>query len=160
MSLQEELLAQAQGPIEEMAGKVKDRIVEQFGEWVEAQDREKFEARVKEAASYRVKALMSKEREEAEKWAKASATAVASIETLALRAEVIADAKAASLLMETINMVLDTLQGIAGGLLKTVVTGAVSGAITGLTGGAGGPLLGGIAEAAGTFLGDAVSGGD
>lgn len=144
---QKELIASAKPQLEKMASNICDDFMKRFGEQIESSHQDRIKERMAAALEAQTKALIAMTDEEAEQWAEVSADAVRSIETLALGATIIADAKAASFLKETAAAIVDTFAGVAAGIIELVVGAAISG----VTGGAV-PLIGGLAKAAGKFL--------
>ena len=144
----------AEPKLVEAADKIRVNFMTKFGEFVEASHKDKLEDLFKGAADAKLKALLETDPNKARQWAQVSESKVRAMETLGLGAQVVADAKAASFLMETVNLVLDTLGDIAMAIIKGVTAGLVSGAINALTGGAAGAVGGGIAGAVDSFLGD------
>ena len=151
--IQDKVIEIAKPRLEELAGQVQTNFFKRWGEFVESAHREDLESRFKSAAEAKLNALTASSTDEARQWAETYATTIRSIETLGLSAKVVADAKAASFWAEAIDAALETLGGVAAGILQTVVTSVVSGAISGITGGSGDAVIGGLADAGGGFLG-------
>jgi hypothetical protein len=131
---------------------LKGQFLKAFGELKDAVHKDKIEKIFKEAAQTKIKAIMAKTPEEQRTLARVYELKVMVIETYVLSAKIVADAKAASLFKEMMKQVLDTLGVVAMNILKTVVTGLISGAIAGLTGGAGGPLAAAAVSAVGAVI--------
>ena len=159
--LKEQVIAIAEPKLVEAADRIRGNFMTKFGEFVEAAHKDELEDLFKGAADAKVKCLVQTDPEKARQWAQVYESKVRAMETLGLGAKVVADAKAASFLMETVNLVLDTLEDIAISIIKGVTAGLVSGAINALTGGAAGAVGKGIAGAVDSFLdaaGDAATG--
>jgi hypothetical protein len=123
---------------------------------VESAHRAKLEKLIEEAAQAKLKAIAALDEKKAKEWEDIARTKLDSIQTLGLAVKITGSAKAHSFLKEAASQILDTLAGVAAGVLKTVIAGLVQGAISGLTGGAAPAIGGGVASVAGSFLGAAV----
>lgn len=124
----------AEPALKAMVDDLKSQFVEALGEIKGAAHREAIETIFKEAASVKLKAFTEKDQEEQRRLARIYELKVRTIETYVLSANIVADAKAASLVREMLKSVLDTLGSVALAVLKTMVEGFVSGAITGVLG--------------------------
>lgn len=154
--LNEQIIAIAEPKLVEAAERIRGNFMTKFGEFVESSHKDKLEELFKDAADAKIKCLMQTDTNLARQWAQVYESKVRAMETLGLGSKVVADAKAASFLMETVHLVLDTLGDIAMSIIKGVTAGLVSGAINALTGGAAGAIGGSLASAAGSFLDSAV----
>jgi hypothetical protein len=123
-----------------VADDLKAQFMQSLGEIKDAVHRDKIESIFKEAAEVKLKAFVAKDQDEQRRLARVYELKVLSIETYVLASKIVADAKAASLVKEMLKSILDALGSVALAVLKTVVEGVVSGAITSITGGAGGDV--------------------
>lgn len=142
----------AEPALQQTVTELKGQFLRSFGSVLEAVHKDKIEQIFVEAAQTKIKAFTAKTPEDQRVYAHAYEVKVKTIETYMLSAKIVADARAASLFKEMLSQVLDTLGVVSMNIIKTVATGLISGAITGLTGGAGGP----IAAAAVTAIGAAL----
>jgi len=127
---------------------------DRFSKFVDAGDLDRFKELTQEALDNEQKALLTENADHARQYAQAAKSNIRSIETLTLAAEVAKDAQTASMLMEAFDAVLSTFKGMAGGVLKIVVSGGVKGAGGSLGGGGGDigdSLKGGLSEFGGLF---------
>jgi len=153
-SIQDQVVALAKPQLEALVEKTKSNFMEAFGDFVESSHKDRLEKLIKEAAEAKLKAITTSDSVKSKEWEDIARTKLDSIQTLGLAVKIVGAAKAHSFLKEAAKQVLDTLAGVAAGVLKAIVAGLVQGAITGLTGGAAPIIGGGIASVAGTFLGD------
>ena len=93
---------------------------------------------LKQGASFKFKAITADTPDLARDYAEAVETSVRRVKTILLAEQLVAEESVAALVSSLWGTALDGLATIAKGLLTTVVTGVVQGAIKGLTGGGGG----------------------
>jgi len=99
--------------------------------------KDKVQAILKQGAKFKFKALTAEDPEQAREYAEAVETSVRRVKTILLAEQIVAEETIAALVSNLWSKALDGLATIAKGLLTTVVTGIVQGAIKGLTGGGG-----------------------
>ena len=92
---------------------------------------------LKQGAKFKFKALTAEDSEQAREYAEAVETSIRRVKTILLAEQIVAEESIAALVSNLWSKALDGLATIAKGLLTTVVTGIVQGAIKGLTGGGG-----------------------
>lgn len=153
-SIQDQVVALAKPQLEKLVEKTKANFMEAFGDFVESSHKDRLEKLIKEAAEAKLKAIAESDSAKSKMWEDVANTKLDSIQTLGLAVKIVGAAKAHSFLKEAAKQVLDTLAGVAAGVLKAVVAGLVQGVVTGLTGGAAPAIGGGIASVAGSFLGE------
>jgi hypothetical protein len=147
-SIDAQVRALAEPKIMEAADRARAAFMAQFGDFVEAAHKDELEEKFRKAGECKIKALLAEDRATAEQYAEAAELHMKAIETLGIGAKIVAQAKSASVIRETANIILDTLGDVALAVIKTIASGLVSGVIQGLVGGEGG-----VAGEAGTFPG-------
>ena len=99
---------------------------------------DKVKAILKEGARFKWKALTATNTDTARNYAEAVETSVRRVKTILISERIVAEEATAALVSDLWGKALDGLVSIAKGLLTTIATGLVQGAIKGLAGGEGG----------------------
>lgn len=124
--------------LEEMAGGLADQFLAGMKDVLDdasAATKAKVEGILQEGARFKWKAMTADDQETARQYAEAVETSIRRVKTLLIAERIVAEESVAAVLSNLWEKSLDGFVSVAKGLLATVASGLVQGAIKGLTGG-------------------------
>jgi len=120
-SVQDAILAQLEG----LVVSTRDRFLTDVKDYIEGARKEKLLGIMDEIAGFRLRATMSVDKADVDKWLEAEKTAVRRLKTVAAAERVVATDKAAGLFAATWKSVVSTLAEVG----KIAISAAVSGLV-------------------------------
>lgn len=148
----EDLKAAAKPELEKRAEELRGVFLKNVDDFVDSSRVHILDDLLKKAAQYEIEAVMSSDVDTARQYAEAAEDVLRQVSVVLVAEKVVAEKAIAAMIEAAALSVWEGFKSVAAGLLGV----AIKGVATGLLGPAGGV----IADAAGSFLGDAVGGGD
>jgi hypothetical protein len=146
-----DLKAAAKPELEKRAADLQTTFLTNVEEFVDADKVHVLKDLLAKAAQYEIDAVMSDDKDEARQYAEAAEDVLRQVSVRLVAEKVVAEKQVAAMIQAAALSVWEGFKSVATGLLGVAIKGAITGLIPG--GGA-------IADAAGSFLEDAISGDD
>lgn len=147
-----DLKAFAKPELEQRAEELRKTFMKQIDDFVDSSRASKLDDLLKKAADYEVQAVLESDRAKAEQLAEAAEDVLRQIKLVLIAERIVASQELASMIETAAISVWDGFKTVAVSLLSVAAKAAISGAL--------GPAGGAIANAAGSFLDDALGVGD
>jgi hypothetical protein len=147
-----DLKAAAKPELEKRAQELRATFLKNVDDFVDSSRVKVLDDLMAKAAKYEIEAVMASDPDTARQYATAAEDVLRQVSVILVTEKVVAEKKIAAMIQAAALSVWEGFKSVATGLLGV----AIKGALTGLLGPAGGA----VADAAGTFLGQAVGGGN
>lgn len=135
----EQVLAIGQPKLEELGNALLARLIDQSGDYLDSAKARSpaIMSAMRDAKTFKLKALTSRDAGEAREWAAAVTTAIRRVKVLVKAEAVVVSDEAAEWFAYALAQALEVLADVGKTLLREVASGLISGALAGLTGGDG-----------------------
>lgn len=147
-----DLKAAAKPELEKRAQELRAQFLKNVDEFVDASRIKVLDDLMAKAAKYEVEAITAKDQNIARQYATAAEDVLRQVSVILVTEKVVAEKRTAALIQAAALSVWEGFKSVATAMLGVAIKGAMTGLL--------GPAGGAIAETAGTFLGQAVGGGD
>lgn len=145
-----DLKAAAKPELEKRAEELRASFLKNVDDFVDSSRIHFLDDLLKKAAEYEIQAVMESDRNRADQYATAAEDVLRQVSVVLVAEKVVAEKTIAAMIEKAALSVWEGFKSVAVGILGVAVKGALSGLL--------GPAGGAIADAAGSFLGDAVDG--
>lgn len=146
-----DIKAAAEPELRKRAEDLRAQFLQNIDDFVDSSRIHVLDDLIKEAAEYEIKAVMADDADTARQYATAAEDTLRQISVILVAEKVVAEKTIAAMIQAAALSVWEGFKSVATGILGVAIKGAISGLIPG--GGA-------IADAAGSFLGDALGSDD
>ena len=145
-----DLKSAAKPELEALADDLRATFLKDVDEFVDSSKVGKLDDLLKKAAEYEVAAVTESDRATAEQYAEAAEDVLRQIRLMLIAEQIVASREIAAMIEAAAITVWNGFKTVAGSLIAVAVKAVISGVL--------GPAGGALANAAGTFLEDAISG--
>lgn len=147
-----DLKAAAKPELEKRAEELRAQFLKNVDEFVDASRVKVLDDLMAKAAKYEVEAVTASDPDTARQYATAAEDVLRQVSVILVTERVVAQKQTAAMIQAAALSVWEGFKSVATAMLGVAIKGAMTGLL--------GPAGGAVADAAGTFLGQAVSGGD
>jgi len=147
-----DLKAAAKPELEKRAEELRSTFLTNVDEFVDSSRVKVLDDLIAEAAEHEISAVMADDPDIARQYAEAAEDTLRQVSVILVAEKVVAEKQIAAMIQAALLTVWDGFKSVATGMLGVAVKGVMTGLL--------GPAGGAIADAAGSFLGDAVEGDD